>query len=178
MRVRINNILLFLAIFFVFGCGLIGGGWGRYTSIEGGFSVLLPAEPKPQKIILDSDFGQTYLYMYMLDNKDGFVYSASYVDYPLGVFQEKSVAQILDDARDGAVRNVRGKLLSESSISIKKHPGREIMVESATGKAIVKAKIFLINHRLYNLNATASKEMSSSNNFRRFLDSFEIREDK
>ncbi len=174
MKIKIFNIVLFLVIFFIFGCGLIGGKWSKYTSIEGAFSVLLPGEPKPYKVILNTDFGQTYLYVYMLDNKDGFVYSVSYVDYPFGVFQEKSISRILDDARDGAVRNVRGRLLSESSASIKEYPGREVMVESATGGAIVKARFFLVNHRLYQLSVTASKERSSSNNFRRFLDSFKL----
>ena len=110
----------------------------------------------------------------MLNEKNGFNYSISYVDYPNELFEKKTINQVLDNARYGSVTNVGGRLLKEIQVSIKNYPGREITIGVADGKAIVQVRLFLVNHRLYQLTAGASKKESLSNNIKKFLDSFDI----
>ena len=178
MKIKIFIVLFFAAILLTAGCS-IGGRWEKYSSADGRFSVHMPGEPIGNKVIIDTDFGRTYLYIYMLNKKDDdFAYSVSYFDYPLGVLQEKTIDRALDDARDGAVANIGGVLVNESKISMGKYPGREITVDVANGVAFVKIKLFLANKRLYQATVTTSKEKSTSNNLRRFLKSFEILEEQ
>jgi len=174
MKKNIGRLFILCAIVLVIsGCDI--SGWKQYVSPEGGFSVKMPAEPKAQKIILDTEVGRTYLNIYILNRKDDeFVYSIGYVDYPASLFQLKKADKILDDGRDGAVRNIKGKLISESKIAIDKNPGREVTIESTIGDAVLKAKFFLVGQRMYQLMVTTSKKMSNSYQIKKFLDSFEL----
>jgi hypothetical protein len=174
MKSAISKLLIICTvIILISGCDILG--WKKYTSVEGGFSVTLPAEPKGNKIILDTEVGRTYLNLYLLNRKDDkFAYSVGYVDYPPELFQKKSIIQILNDARDSAARNIQGVLTSESEVSIKQYPGREIVIEAFKGQVIVKGKFFLVGNRLYQLMATTGKKFADSYNIKRFLDSFEL----
>jgi hypothetical protein len=172
MRKKIIGIVSMVSIVFLVGCSLFA--WRTFTSPEGKFSISMPGQPTVTSIIIDTAFGPTYLNAYMLDSKDGFYYAASFMDHYPQLFEVKSVERILDDSRDGAVANVQGKLLGESAISIKKHPGREIVFESADGKSIVKARLYIVGERFYQIMATTSKEKQSSYNLTRFLKSFRL----
>jgi len=175
---KISKLLvLWVIVVLISGCNIMG--WKQYTSVEGGFSIQLPGEPQGQKIILDTQVGRTYLNMYTLNRKDdNFIYSVGYVDYPDELFSLKSAEQILDDGRDGAARNVQGVLTKESNISIKGYSGREFTIEVGNGEAIVKAKLFLVGQRVYQLMVTTDKKWSDSYNIKRFLDSFQLIENK
>ncbi|MDD5005223.1 MAG: hypothetical protein PHS93_01805 [Candidatus Omnitrophica bacterium] len=174
MKKTIFSGTLFLALILVLGCSVLGG-WKKYISNEGGFAVSMPGAPTSQKIILPTDFGQTYLYVFLLNRKDdNCAYSVSYVDYPAELFQKKSTDRILEDARLGAIRNIQGKLVSESPISLKGNPGKEFIIESGNGEIVVKARVFLVKQRFYELMVTTSKQKSTSFDIKKFLDSFRL----
>lgn len=165
-----SNIILFGLIILIFGCA---ERWQRYSS-DAGFSIEMPGEPEGKKIIIDTELGQNYLYVYMLKKQDGMIYSIGFIDYPNELFNKKSTEQLLNDAREGAVRNVGGKLVSESQISIKGYPGREVVIASSGGQGSLQARIFLVNNRLYQLMFAPAKGNTLSRNARRFFESFEI----
>jgi hypothetical protein len=172
MKRKIVNIALLISCVLIVGCAM---GWKKFVSLEGKFTISMPAgKPESYKIIVDTEFGPTYLILFMLDNKDGFIYSVSFIDHYPEFFQRKSRESILDDTRNGAISNVQGKLLSELPTSIKDFPGRYFTFESSNGKMIFKAKIFLVDRRLYDIMVGAPKEKQSSYNLKRFLDSFHL----
>jgi hypothetical protein len=70
-------------------------------------------------------------------------------DYPLDHVQRVGSASLLDGARDGAVANTQGKLLSELIIGIAGNPGRELKISAAGGKGTGRAKLVLVGNRLY-----------------------------
>ncbi len=172
MKSRIINVVSMLALLLMFGCAI--GGWQRFISEDGTFSIEMPGKPKASKIILPVEDGQTYLNVFMVDEKKDFVFSIAYVDFSYEVLQKKTEEQILNDARDGAILNVQGTLLSESEVSIKQHPGREIMIRSIDGESIIKARVFLAGNRQYQLMVITSNDKVESFTVRRFLDSFNI----
>lgn len=174
MKTRIFKLLvLCTVVVLITGCDILG--WKKYESKEGSFSVRLPAEPKAQKIVLDTEVGRTYLNMYVLNRKDdNFIYSVGYIDYPVTLLQLKNADKILDDGVDGAVRNIQGILISDSKISIKNYPGREVAMEAAGGKVVVKARFFLVGQRMYQLMVTTDKKGADSYHIRKFLNSFEL----
>jgi len=172
MKNRIVNSVLILALLLMFGCAI--GGWQRFISEDGTFSIEMPGKPKASKIILPVEERETYLDIFMVDEKEGFVFSLAYIDFTNEVLQKKSVEQRLNDARDGAVLNVQGALLSEAEVSIKQYPGREIMIRSVDGESIIKSRFFLVGNRQYQLMVITTKDKIESFTVRRFLDSFNI----
>lgn len=102
----------------------------------------------------------------------------AYFDYPNTVVQDRTPDMILDGARDGAVANAQGKLLRELIISLDGHEGRELHIETAGGKATIKARIFIVGRRLYQEMVLTPKEETFSTNVNKFLDSFTLQHPK
>jgi hypothetical protein len=155
------------------------GGWQKFVSYEGEFVIQMPGKPDSNRVIVPTDFGQAYLNVFMLEAKDGLVYSVSYIDYSYEVFQKKSNEQILADARNGTFLNIHGKLLNESAISINKYPGKEFLVQSADAKSLIKSRLLLVKSRLYQLSVGGLKDKISLHGFniKKFFDSFNIIEE-
>src|SRR5882672_10519914 len=84
------------------------------------------------------------------------------------------VAVILDGARDGAVANTQGKLLSEQIVEVSGHPGRELKIEAAGGKATIRARLFLAKNRLYQALVVTPADQSYAPGVNRFLESVKL----
>lgn len=175
MRIR-NFIFVFIAAcFFASGCGKAE--WKDFKSEAGKFSVQLPGVPeeKTQPVNV-AKLGNVNMFTYTLEQSDG-AYMAAYNDYPAGLFAQVSTDKVLDGARDGAVGNMQGgKLISEQKIAIGNYPGRDIVAEGAQGNMtfVVKARVYLVNYRLYQVMAIMPKDKSSSIDAAKFLDSFKL----
>jgi hypothetical protein len=96
-------------------------------------------------------------------------YGVSYADFPDIALDAEGV---LDGARDGAVRNVNGVLRSEQRIALGAHPGRDLVVE-VPGRAVVRQRIYLAGHRLYQL-VVVTDQPPNSPEIERFLNSFTL----
>jgi hypothetical protein len=172
-KLTVKLLVLFVVIAVISGCDILG--WQKYASIEGGFSVYMPAKPTGHKIILDTAYGQNYLNLFVVNRKDDdLVYSVSFINCPDALLQAKTADKILDDARDGAVKNIQGNLLKETKVSIDNYPGRDLTIESTVGDAVVRARIYLSKQRLYQIMVTTSEKMSKSYNIDKFFNSFKL----
>jgi len=100
-----------------------------------------------------------------------------YSDYPEEMVKESDPEKILDGSRDGAVRNANGKLVLENKISLDGNPGRELVID-AKGKggqdATMKARVFLVKNRLYQVMVVAPKGQVSGAEIDDFLKSFKL----
>ena len=113
--------------------------------------------------------------MFVVNIKDDdLVYSVSFINCPDALLQAKTADKILDDARDGAVKNIQGNLLKETKVSIDNYPGRDLTIESTVGDAVVRARIYLSKQRLYQIMVTTSEKMSKSYNIDKFFNSFKL----
>jgi hypothetical protein len=148
--------------------------WKEFTSDEGRFSVLLPRTPRQTTETVDAPAGEidehTFTTIY-----GSITYVVSYSDYPQNLTTGDTRA-VLDSLRDSAVTSFNGKLLSERSISLNGHPGRElkIQVSDDAGTAIARFRIFLVRNRLYYLYTLAPEERSPSPSVDKFLNSFKL----
>jgi len=150
-----------------------GATWKEFRSSEGAFSVLMPGTPEESTETLSTEIGPLNLHSFTVNQRER-SYGVVYADYPEALVQNTDPEGILDGARDGAVAKVQGKLLSESFIDLDNHPGREIKVESSDRTATLRARVYLVNNRLYQTVWAGPKEDSSSEEVDRFLDSFEL----
>lgn len=157
-------------------------GWSEFSPSNSNCSVLMPGEPALKEKVLNSDLGEIKLVMYMYQPpKDGndpnVAYAISYMDYPADRITSDSTQLIkafFDNARDGAIRSIQGKLLTEEIIKYKQYPGREQRIDFRNGMVVIKYRHYLVKNRLYSLQVITPTENNFNKSINKFLDSFKV----
>ncbi|HEX6189593.1 MAG TPA: hypothetical protein VFZ40_16055 [Pyrinomonadaceae bacterium] len=147
----------------------------RYTSPEGRYSVLLPAQPtlSSQQVSAPDGTPMTQ-YMAMASGNTGMMMVA-YFDYP------GDVVFSLDKARDGMVTSIKGILLDEHSMSLGGAPGRQLKISATTEEGmefIDRARFYDVKPRVYVLQCIFPKSVDSAaiaERCEQFFDSFRVR---
>jgi len=143
-----------------------------YHSEEGRFSVLFPGEPESKTEQVETPAGTLEFVMHSAGSKKtGFV--VAYVDYSHEVMKNADAKKMLDGARDGAVRNVNGRLEKEKVLDFHGKPGRELEI-IVPKKAIIKARLILIGNRLYQMMAISQSSGILEEKTPEFFDSFRV----
>jgi hypothetical protein len=147
--------------------------WKPFSSKAGGFSVLVPGVPTEKDQAITTLAGVINCKMYEVTLAQGALVTA-YNDLPQKV-QPGGEKAVLDGARDGAVANVKGKLLSDKDIKLGTAPGREVEID-VQGKARIRTRIYLVNgSRMYQVMVVgANADFPASKDANRFLDSFKL----
>ena len=104
-------------------------------------------------------------------------YWVSYGDYPGTLVAKISPEAVLDGARHGMVSNINGKLISETIVSLAGYPGRELLIDVMGGnrqEITIKAHLFLVKNRLYQIAWCAPKGKASIVEMDAFLKSLKL----
>ncbi|MGZ5434964.1 MAG: hypothetical protein ACXWID_14175 [Pyrinomonadaceae bacterium] len=147
----------------------------RYTSPEGRYSVLLPAQPTLSSQQLSAPDG-TPMTQYMAQVADGSgMLMVAYFDYAADVVFS------LDKARDGMVTSIQGTLLDEHSMSLGGAPGRQVKISARTEQGmefIDRARFYDVKPRVFVLQCITPKSLDSAaiaERCEQFFDSFRVR---
>jgi hypothetical protein len=147
--------------------------WQTFASEDRKFSIKFPSAPKRHSEFSTSPQGRRIeIVMYESESPD-IILGAYYSDFPEDFKNETDVDRILNGARDGAVNNVKGKLIHESVISKGQYQGREINVRTEDDKVIL-SQFILKENRLYILAAICNSQITCDSQRRAFFDSFAI----
>jgi hypothetical protein len=169
---KINFLVLGLALFLCVCCtNEKTAELKAFSPDGGGFSIMLPGTPELQTQTVNTAAGPIVVKMYIV-NDNGMAYIVSYNDYPQEAMDQTTPEQVLDGARDGAVANVYGKLLSETILSLDGYPGRQINV--GVGDNGIKARIYLVNNRLYNVMVSGPGQKLTTKTVGDVLESFKL----
>ncbi len=168
-------LVLITAALLCSGCGPKTADWIKYNSPEGRYSVLLPGEPKLSTQESTTATGEKFpQYIAASQDSSGALCMVGYFNFAPGT------AFSFDDGRDGMVAAVKGTLISEKTISLGDHPGRELRV-AATGddgkKYIIRAKFYQAESRVYVVQlivAQSSEGPSVDAKGAKYFDSFQI----
>jgi hypothetical protein len=133
-------------------------GLKKFNSPDKSFSVMLPKDVKEDKQTAFTELGPIEFISYSA-KAEFQEFTIAYSDYPDTFVVATGPNVLLDGSRDGAVRNVQGKLLSETKIEINGYPGRELKIESPQ-KIILKSQIYMVGKRLYQLMAISNSDHS------------------
>ncbi|MBI3722884.1 hypothetical protein HY251_02850 [bacterium] len=144
--------------FGIFGAGLLANGqdkkddaakteWKEFKCEEGRFKVQYPGTPKETTQKIKTAVGEVTLHTFMLEMPDGTAYATMYSDYPEESMTGKDPEALLDGARDGLTKNVKGTILKETKIKIGGNPGREFVV--VNGQITILARVCAVKNRLY-----------------------------
>lgn len=174
MRARLLLPLIVVAAF-VAGCsGAMGTKWE--TVNEGGISVQMPGKPTKQTQTAQTPAGPINVNMLMVD-KGSEAYMTAYNEFPAEAAKRVTDPKsLLDNGRDGALRNISGKLTSERPVTLGGHPGRELIGEGNTqGRDVAfTARIYWASPRLIQVIYMREKSKSESPDGKKFLDSLQI----
>lgn len=158
---------------------LLWGGCGKkdeFVSKEGSFAVAATGIVTQKKQTVSNQEGQVDIYTLTFALKEpSSEYWIVYIDYPDLTVRNKGGPQLLNDARDGSISNVGGRLLAEQKVFLREYPGLEIDYEGrAEDVNSYKSRIYLVNQRLYVLLVTSPKDQPFSRQALTFLDSFRL----
>jgi hypothetical protein len=149
--------------------------WERFTSREGGFSVLLPGTPMQRTKSLKTPFGTVNMTMVLaMDPDAGSCYGVVYADFPADLVRPGNTDDILDAVGMGMVQGAKGKLRDTKEIKFGAHPGRELEMELPGGTGIGRARVYLVKGRLYQVLTLLPGDAAQSPEAGRFLDSFKL----
>jgi hypothetical protein len=143
-----------------------------FSTDEGRFTAWMPAAPKGEKLTAAG----VPLKAFNVEEKDG-AYVVAYADMPVARGVSADQAQTaLDFARDGMVRNVNAQLTGESRIWLAgKYPGREVRAELPGKVGIVRARLYLVDRRLYQVMVVGRAPWANSADAGQFLNSFALK---
>ena len=138
----------------------------------GRFSVDMPGRPKQAKQQLEANSGTVGLTIYIAESK-GEAFAVTYADHDRFDDDRAAIDRILAGAREGAVRNSGGSLISEEPVVCCGFPGRSIVFKTESGRT-VRELIVLSKDRLYQIYVLSDKSAQSEDSAR-FFKSFKLR---
>jgi hypothetical protein len=144
--------------------------WKTVQPEKGGFTCEMPGEAKKATQNVFTAAGPISVVTYSLEQAKG-TYMVSATAIPSNA-PAASTVQRLDGARDGAVKNVKGKLLSEKQIRLDKYPGRELLIEPRAG-VYIHQRIFMVEDRLIQA-VTVSPSKEATGDIARFFNSIKL----
>ena len=168
--------LIMAAILLMSACSFLNAQqpvWKELRSIEGGFSVLMPGVPTPNKVTVNTASGVEEANMFSLSDESLNEYIVAYGKYTEANSKEVSTDKLFDNVRDGILLIQQGKLLSEAAITLEGYRGRAIAVERSDG-VITVARFYVVDNRFYQLSVKAKTNEREPEAPKRFLDSFKL----
>jgi hypothetical protein len=143
----------------------------EFRSAEGRFTVQVPGSPKEES---QTVLGMT-MKVYTVEGHDG-AFAVSYADVPIGDNESSwQISQRFDGARDGMLRNAGGKLTREYALTLQgKYRGRGIDADVPAKNGKLRARVYIVGKRFYQLLVVGTKERVESANATRFLDSLTV----
>ncbi|MGB7546829.1 MAG: hypothetical protein WBM14_03695 [Terracidiphilus sp.] len=143
--------------------------WKTYTYPADGFSVSSPSAPEAQKRNVPTDAGSFELRSYVVEVGQTALF-VGVCDYGSAV-ANRDPDTVLQGAKNGAVSNVSGHLVSEKKVTLGVYPGLEFEADNDTMH--FSARIYLVGTTLYQ-TLIASPLANHYPDTTRFLDSFQL----
>jgi hypothetical protein len=146
--------------------------WSAFTKKDANFTVMLPDTPKEETSTEETAAGPITLYQASVITTDK-AYFVSYSDLPKSTWKGDT-KKMLEGARDGAASRVGGKVLADRTIKLAgKYPGREFKVGVA-GKIELTQRVWLVKHRLYQVNMGCVPKGCTDAEVSAYLDTFKL----
>ncbi len=158
----------------VFAAILGGGGpdWKAFTPKGTTFSVTVPGQPTETQQTIKAAQGTIGVRIFSLTTKEG-TYVAGLTEHPEAAVPKGQDQARLDQARDGAVQEAKGRLRWEKKIVVDGKSGREFFVATETGHA-VKIRLIADGPRLYQVMVVGNIRFLDSAEAARFIESFRL----
>ncbi|WP_430408348.1 hypothetical protein [Kordia sp.] len=152
--------------------------WTKYKAEDLAFTAIFPQEPKRTVQKVNTAVGELDMHMIMhapTSGDDNAVYSVIRSDYPEEQFADADDdynANVLDGAVEGAVKNVKGKLVFDNKVKFNGYPGRSIKIKMEGGYIYINA--YLVENSMFITQVICLEAKDKNTSIQRFLNSFEL----
>jgi hypothetical protein len=145
------------------------GGWVRFNSVAGHFSVLMPDTPEDKAETTQSDHGPYTTHLFVVkDTKN--VYLIGWVDYdPSFNFNRQKE---LEANRDNFVKGINATLTSSRTLTLDTFPVLEFTADTAD--RTFKSRVYMVGRRPYQIVIGYPKEEPDEIAATRFFNSFKV----
>ena len=140
--------------------------WQTYNSPKGDWSILSPGVMQPDD---EAQKPKSKMGSYGYKDAEGF-FAVTYRDLPK---VPKRLNSYYDKNRDGAVKGMRGKLLSDGEFMSGGIRGREIYIETET--RVLRGRMFFHGKRFYLILAVLPGNQIRTDAINRFMSSFTVK---
>jgi hypothetical protein len=143
--------------------------WVAFSSEKHGFRTEFPASPKSDTMKVPTALGELEMQVFILEQGTR-AYMISVSDN-LPTAEPLDVANVLDGARDGAVSNIQGRLVSEKQQTVDQLPARRLEISAGPPESPlrVEAIVILRDRKLYQALMVAPAGEPSRPDAERFL---------
>jgi hypothetical protein len=146
------------------------GGWVKFTSSLGAFSVLMPALPEEKTETTPSDHGPYTTHMFISKDTNN-VYLIGWVDYdPSFAFNKRSE---LMANRDTFIKGINATLISSQTLILDGYDAIEFTAE--TQGRIFRSRVYMVGRRPYQIVIGYPKDAADQTLVNRFFNSFKVR---
>ena len=155
----------------------------NWKTVDGeifGFTVLAPEEMSISNQKVPSAIGelQMDIFTYTPKKEDSnLVYMLIHTAYPAESIHSDSLAKrngFFESAINGAVTNVKGKLLTQTDLTIGQYPGKEITIDFQQGQYTITIRMYLVKNKMYLLQTISEPKKSGNELSKRFMNSFKL----
>jgi hypothetical protein len=148
--------------------------WLEYSSQEGRFKVLMPAQPTVETKIPPGGQGQGAIHKAFVfrDNKRE-LFQVLYLDFPETSVSNLGPDKLVDILASGVASDAKGTIQERRMVALGEAPGAEVKV-SVPNTGVITARVFLSGGRGYQVIVAMPSAKASSGDVQRFLDSFQL----
>jgi hypothetical protein len=101
--------------------------------------------------------------------------SSVYPDSLINSNKKELLQGFFRNSIDGAIKNVDGKLISESEIELNGFPGREVKIDYGNGLAIIFLRLYLVKNNVYFVQTITQTAKDGNADVRKFHQSFKLK---
>jgi hypothetical protein len=147
--------------------------WREVSSKEGGFSALMPDEPKTNVIYTETRKGGLYTHTVSASDEEWNEYLVSWTVYPQDSIEAKATENTFRRMRDALVAFKEGKLLSDTPLTLEGHPARAFTFETKDGQ-LTSVRFYFVGRRIYEVMARMRNGTKNARDAERFQHSFKL----
>jgi hypothetical protein len=143
--------------------------WKTFTSEPGAFSILMPGTPVIRQTETSAGSSKLRVDMVSTEGKNGSAFLCSYLDYP----STPDPGPAFDATRDGSLRAVQGRLVSERTITAGENPAREFQAELPSHD-VIDGRYVLVGQRLFMLVVVSKAGARNAADVDKFFNSLQF----
>ena len=146
----------------------------KFESEEGKFTAQFPGKPKKTVQNIPTAVGTIKTNFFMHESASG-AFAVAYSDYPKDHVKNSGVENVLKGAREGAAKNIGGKVVSHKAITLDKHKGQHVVISSDKTGLEIHVRHYFNGDRMYQALVVGQKGKVDNDKTKKFLESFKIK---
>ena len=175
-----SKLIIALCIMLLTATGFTIAEWYKYETTYA--QLDFPEKPNTTVQTVATTIGELPMEISMYegvpDKDDNHLYgfiSSVYPDSLINSDKKELLPKFFRSSIDGAVNNVKGKLLTEKEIQMEGYPGRDVRIDYGDGIAILHIRVFLVKNRVMIIQTITPTSKENNPAAERFHKSFKIK---